>query len=440
MCNEQNFYRKVYQTGENDLLCCLNPGMTLLYHIAIHLYYLVALVVLPFNTKARSWVTGRLGWRADLRGWRSQGDRVIWVHAASLGEFEQGRNLIEEIRNRYPALKILLTFFSPSGYEIRKNYPGADHVMYLPLDTAYNARRFINLVRPDMVFFIKYEFWHFYLRQLRVGKIPVYLVSGIFRPGQVFFRGFGTWFRRSLECIDFFFVQDETSVQLLNQTGFSNCAVSGDTRFDRVISVTKAARDIPVARIFAEGRYCFVAGSTWPEDEELLARYINESAGDTCYIVAPHEIHVSHLEQLSKRLTRSSVQLSQATTENVREYQVLIIDNIGMLSSLYGYGRIAYIGGGFGKGIHNILEAAAFGIPVVFGPRCGKFREARELISLGGAFCIRHYGELSSVLDQLRNDQGYYTGAARTAGDYVRRNTGATALIIDHVFRNLRGL
>jgi len=415
------------------------PGMTLLYHIAIHLYYIIALVVSPFNPKARSWVTGRFGWRAELRKWRSPGDRVIWVHAASLGEFEQGRNLIEEIRRSYPVLKILLTFFSPSGYEIRKNYPGADQVMYLPLDTAYNARWFINLVRPDRVFFIKYEFWHFYLRRLRTGKIPVYLISGIFRPGQVFFRGFGTWFRKSLEYIDFFFVQDETSVRLLNQAGFSNCAVSGDTRFDRVMSITKAARDIPVARIFTEGRYCLVAGSTWPEDEELLARNINESAGDTCFIIAPHEINASHLEQLTKRLTRSSVQFSRATAESVREYQVLIIDNIGMLSSLYGYGRIAYIGGGFGRGIHNILEAAAFGIPVVFGPHCGKFREARELISLGGAFCIRHYDELSSVLDRLRNDRDHYTGSARTAGDYVRRNTGATALIMDHVFRNSPG-
>jgi 3-deoxy-D-manno-octulosonic-acid transferase len=412
--------------------------MAFLYHIAIHLYYLIILAVSPFNPKAHSWIRGRLGWRSRLLDWRKPGDQVIWVHAASLGEFEQGRTLIDEVKTKYPEYKLLLTFFSPSGFEIRKNYPGADHVMYLPLDTCYNARRFVKLVNPTAVFFIKYEFWYYYLRQLWAGQYPVYLISAIFRPGQVFFKWFGYWYKKSLTFIDFFFVQDEPSKDLLNQAGIFNCMVCGDTRFDRVTKVAEAARDIPLARIFAEKRYCFVAGSTWPEDEEFLSRYINNSVEDTCFIIAPHEISETHLNRLSLRLARNSVLFSQASPDTVQENQVLIIDNIGMLSSLYRYGRTAYIGGGFGKGIHNILEAAAFGIPVVFGPNYHKFREACKLIEQGGAFSIKNSAELSSVLDMLRFDQEHYTRSSRIAGNYVRDNTGATFIILDHVFNKFQ--
>ncbi len=414
--------------------------MAFLYHIAIHLYYLIVLAVSPFNPKARSWIRGRLGWRSSLQAWRNPVDQVIWVHAASLGEFEQGRPLIDEIKTKYTEYKLLLTFFSPSGFEIRKNYPGADHVMYLPLDTCYNARRFVKLVNPAAAFFIKYEFWYNHLRQLRSGHHPVYLISAIFRPGQVFFKWFGSWYKKSLAFIDFFFVQDESSKSLLKQAGLSNCTVSGDTRFDRVIKVAGAARDVPLARIFAEGRYCMVAGSTWPEDEEFLSRYINESAEDICFIIAPHEISEAHLNRLILRLARSSVLFSNASVDTLHEAQVLIIDNMGMLSSLYRYGRVAYIGGGFGKGIHNILEAAAFGIPVIFGPNYHKFREARELIALGGAFTIHNSGELTSVLEMFRFNRERYNISSQMSTNYVHNNTGATTIILNHVFKKLQNL
>jgi 3-deoxy-D-manno-octulosonic-acid transferase len=409
--------------------------MTLLYHIAIHLYYVLVLIASPFDLKARLWIRGRLGWRSRLKDWRKPGDEVIWVHAASLGEFEQGRTLMDELKSRYPSSKLLLTFFSPSGYEIRRNYPGADHVMYLPLDTAYNAKRFVKLVDPAMVFFIKYEFWYFCLRQLRADKYPVYLVSGIFRPGQVFFRWFGAWYRKSLTFIDYFFVQDKASLQLLNQAGITNCKVSGDTRFDRVMRIAQAANDIPLAHMFARGRYCLVAGSTWPEDEELLSRYVNESPDNTCFIIAPHEIDESHLKRLVQRLVPDKILYSGAAPDSVQKSRVLIVDNIGMLSSLYRYGQIAYIGGGFGKGIHNILEAAAFGIPVVFGPNYHKFREARELTELGGAFAVNDAAEFAAIFERLLKDPAAYDRSSKIAGKYVRDNTGATSLILDHVLR-----
>lgn len=411
--------------------------MTFLYHIAIHLYYLIILLAYPFNQKARFWITGRLGWRSRLQEWRKPGRPVIWIHAASLGEFEQGRPLIDEIKSIHPGYQVLLTFYSPSGFEIRKNYPGVDYVMYLPLDTRYNARRFVNLVKPAAVVFIKYEFWHFYLRQLCTGHHPVYLISAIFRPGQVFFRWYGGWFRRNLACIDFFFVQDEPSVRLLNQAGISNCVVSGDTRFDRVVALTAAAKGVDIARTFSEGHYCIVAGSTWPEDEDILTRYINEAGEDTRFIIAPHEITEAHLSRLTSRIASGYVLYSRASAETMQQYRVLIIDNVGMLSSLYRYGRIAYIGGGFGRGIHNILEAAAFGIPVIFGPNYHKFREARELLTQGGAFTVRNAADLSATFELLKNNWENYDRSSRTAGEYVRENTGATKLILEHLFGKL---
>jgi 3-deoxy-D-manno-octulosonic-acid transferase len=411
--------------------------MTILYTISIHLYYLIVLAVSPFHQKARLWIKGRLGWRSRLQGWCKQGGKVVWVHAASLGEFEQGRPLIDEIKNKRPGYRLLLTFYSPSGFEIRKNYPGADHVMYLPLDTRYNARRFVKLVNPAAVIFVKYEFWRFYLQQLRSSNHPVFLISAIFRPDQVFFRWYGVWFRKNLSFFDFFFVQDESSASILNQEGISNCIVSGDTRFDRVSAVATAAKEVEIARKFSAGHFCIVAGSTWPEDEEILTRYINQSDKNTRFIIAPHEITGAHLSQLKSRISRSFALFSSASADTVQEHQVLIIDNIGMLSSLYRYGHLAYIGGGFGKGIHNILEAAAFGIPVIFGPNHGKFREAHDLLGLGGAFAIHNAGELFEILEQLRNNTEKYDMSAKIAGIYVRDNTGATNIIINSLFNVL---
>lgn len=406
--------------------------MTFLYSISIHIYYLLVLITSVFNPKARLWIKGRMGWKTRLRNWNTLGKPVIWFHAASLGEFEQGRPLIEKIREVHPGCYILLTFYSPSGFEIRKNYAGADMVMYLPLDTPYNARLFVKLLNPIATVFIKYEFWHFYLRELHRTKHPVYLISAIFRPTQPFFRWYGTWFRKNLHFIDYFFLQDKDSSRLLNQLGLNNHTVSGDTRFDRVKVLAKTAKNIEIARAFSEGHTCLVAGSTWPEDEELLTRFINESQADMRFIIAPHEITPSHIQQLASRLTRDYILYSKAV--DPAEYihsQVLIIDNIGMLSSLYRYGHTAYIGGGFGKGIHNILEAAAYSIPVIFGPNFEKFREARDLISQGGAFSIQNYEEFRSVLLDLHNENGKHKSSALTAGEYVRVNTGATTIIFD---------
>jgi 3-deoxy-D-manno-octulosonic-acid transferase len=410
--------------------------MTFLYHILIHVYYFLVLIASAFNPKARLWIKGRIGWRKRIRNWNMAGKPVIWFHAASLGEFEQGRPLIDKIRENHTKCSILLTFYSPSGFEIRKNYPGADLVMYLPLDTSYNARLFVKLVNPIATVFIKYEFWHFYLRELHHTKHPVYLISAIFRPGQAFFKWYGAWFRKNLLYIDFFFVQDKDSAHLLDRIGLTNCKISGDTRFDRVKALAETAKNIEIARQFSAGHDCMVAGSTWPEDEEFLTRLINESDAKVRFIVAPHEITASHIHQLTSRITRDYILYSRATMQ--AEYngkQVLIIDNIGMLSSLYRYGQVAYIGGGFGKGIHNILEAAAFGIPVIFGPNFGKFREARELLSRGGAFNIKNYEDLRTLLNELSSNPEIYNKSALAASLYVSENTGATSVIFDLLTR-----
>jgi len=410
--------------------------MTFLYHIATHVYYFLVLIASAFNPKARFWINGRRGWRKKLRDWKTNGTPVIWFHAASLGEFEQGRPLMDKIRKDHRGSKILLTFYSPSGFEIRKNYPGADLVMYLPMDTSYNARLFVKLANPVATVFIKYEFWHFYLKELHRTKHTVYLISAIFRQDQAFFKWYGAWFRKNLRFIDYFFVQDKDSALLLNQIGLSNCTVSGDTRFDRVIALAKAAKNIEIARLFSEGHDCLVAGSTWPEDEEFITRLINESENNARFIIAPHEITAPHIHQLTSRLSRDYILYSQANSEaSYNGKQVLIIDNIGMLSSLYRYGRIAYIGGGFGKGIHNILEAAAFGIPVLFGPNFDKFREARELLNQGGAYSIQNYEDLRNILQELNNDPEKYSRSAHTAGEYVRGNTGATSVIFEFLDR-----
>lgn len=405
--------------------------MTFLYHISIHVYYFLVLIASAFNPKARSWIKGRMGWRKKIRNWNQAGRQVIWFHAASLGEFEQGRPLIDKIRNTRPGCSILLTFYSPSGFEIRKNYPGADLVVYLPLDTSYNARLFISLVNPIATVFIKYEFWHFYLKELHRSNHPTYIISAIFRTDQAFFKWYGSWFRKNLGYIDFFFVQDKHSAELLKQLGHTNCRISGDTRFDRVKSLADGAKDIETARLFSSGHLCLIAGSTWPEDELLLARYINESDAGARFIVAPHEISDARIQQLISRLTRGNVLYSRASSEGFKEKQVLIMDNMGMLSSVYRYGQIAYIGGGFGKGIHNILEAAAFGIPVIFGPKFEKFREARELLALGGAFSINNYEDLHNILHELINNHEKYKSASLAAGRYVGENTGATSIIYD---------
>ena len=422
---------------------CLNPHseltyfvyplpMVLLYSISIHLFYLIILVASLVNKKAGLWISGRKDWRKKLSLWKPSGGPVYWFHAASLGEFEQGRPLIEEIKRRQPGCSIVLTFYSPSGFEVRKNYQEADFVGYLPLDTLYNAGRFIKLVKPQAVFFIKYEFWFFYLKRLHDLSIPVYLISGIFRQNQIYFRWYGSWFRKKLRFFRHFFIQDHASADLLGSIGFQNVTVSGDTRFDRVTAIGAAAKSIEIADAFTAGSFCIVAGSTWPADEALLVSFINETTRPVKLILAPHEIGQDQIKRLSGMLQKPAVLYSEATPDDLADKQVLIINNIGMLSSLYRYGKIAYLGGGFGKGIHNILEPAAFGLPVIFGPNYKKFQEARALTACGGAFAVNSLSEFKAILDHLMTNSEALQHASSQTRNYVSENTGATHLIVQH--------
>jgi 3-deoxy-D-manno-octulosonic-acid transferase len=411
--------------------------MSMLYSTAIHLLYMLVLGASPFNKKAWLWISGRRNWRTKLMQWQHSGSPTLWFHAASLGEFEQGLPLIEELRNQIPGCSVVLTFYSPSGYEIRKNYEKADQVFYLPLDTRYNARAFLNLVKPDAAFFIKYEFWYFYLKQLQCEGIPTFLVSGMFMKKQIFFRWYGSWFRKKLACFTHFFLQDAVSSDLLNSIGLHNVTTTGDTRCDRVTATAATAKNIEIAGVFSSNGICIVAGSTWPADEESLTRFINESGTHIKYIIAPHEIDDPHIKRLSAQIRKSQILYSVSNVNNVADKQVLIIDNIGMLASLYSYGQLAYIGGGFGKGIHNILEAAVFGIPVIFGPNYSKFHEAGEMIESGGAFTVNSFGELKETLNHLINNTADRLHSSMQAREYVKINTGATKIVTQQVIKTL---
>lgn len=410
--------------------------MTLIYKIAIRLYHLMIWLMVPFNSKARLYVTGRKNWQVQLRRQVDPEAHYIWIHCASLGEFEQGRPLIETIRQEYSEYKILLTFFSPSGYEIRKKYPFADVVLYLPADTRKNARIFLDIVRPEKVLFIKYEFWYHYITELQRRSVPLFLVSGIFRQNQVFFSHmpWGHWFRQILSGFTRLYVQDEESAVLLTTFGMEKCTVSGDTRFDRVATIVKSAKHIPIVDKFAGDKPVLVAGSTWKPDEELLARFINESA-NIRFIIAPHEVTPENVHNLALLLKKPHVRYSMARESDIHQYEVLIIDSIGLLSSLYRYGKIAYIGGGFGAGIHNILEAATFGLPVIFGPRYTKFREARDLVNRKAAVPVNSYHDLHAALSELLTNTKRREELSLISYGYVKEKRGATRLIVDQIFQ-----
>lgn len=383
-------------------------------------------------------MNGRLNWRQKLQEWERKDGRMYWFHAASLGEFEQGLPVIEALKKFDSGCSIAISFFSPSGYEIRKDYRNADLVFYLPLDTRYNAASVVSILKPDAVFFIKYEFWHFFLDELKRRNIPVFLLSGIFRPDQVFFRWYGRWFRKNLFAFRHLFVQNARSEELLGSIKIKNTSITGDTRFDRVAGNALKAKEIPVVYEFSANAICIVAGSTWPVDEALLVNYINDSPYNFKFIIAPHEIDKEHINRLITAIKKDLVLYSHASSDTVNQKQVLIIDNIGMLSSVYRYGTIAYIGGGFGKGIHNILEAAVYGIPVIFGPNYHKFREAGELISAGGGFSVSDGNELKELLDRLALPDGQLKTAAKRAADYIKSNTGATEKIMSFLKNELK--
>ena len=360
--------------------------------------------------------------------------RYIWFHAASLGEFEQGRPLIEHLRETHPEYKILLTFFSPSGYEVRKNYEGADIICYLPLDTIRNARRFLRAVKPVMAFFIKYEFWYNYLHILQHRGVPTYSVSSIFRPDQIFFQWYGRQYGRVLKCFTHFFVQNMESKALLAKLGITDVDVVGDTRFDRVLQIKEASKQLPIVEQFtAHAQKVFVAGSSWLPDEEIFIKYFDIHK-DWKLIIAPHVISDEHLSQIFELLKgRRVVRYTEATEKNVKDAEVLIIDCFGLLSSIYHYGTVSYVGGGFGVGIHNVLEAAVWDIPVVFGPNNKHFQEAQGLMLVQGGFEIKDYQTFRDLMMRFETDAFFLQNAGENAGAFVKSRAGATAKVMENV-------
>ena len=412
----------------------------MIYNIIIYIYLFGVAVYSLFNEKVRKMWRGERSAFGVLKAKVDPTAQYVWFHAASLGEFEQGRPLMERLRRDHPEYKILLTFFSPSGYEVRKNYEGADIICYLPLDTPINAIRFLRLIRPVMAFFIKYEFWYNYLHILKHRHVPVYSVSSIFRPGQVFFKWYGRQYGRVLNCFTHFFVQNEVSKQLLAKIGITNVTIVGDTRFDRVMQIKESVEcSAPIVNSkstnskFGEAKI-FVAGSSWPPDEEIFIRYFREHP-EWKLIIAPHVIAEDHLQQIEKQLDGWHVE--RYTKSNLSSLRLdsplpsaLIIDCFGLLSTIYRYATVAYIGGGFGVGIHNTVEAAVWGVPVIFGPNNQKFQEAQQLKDCGGGFQINSYDDFARLMDRFNADDTFLHDASHAAGTYVESKAGATSKII----------
>lgn len=408
--------------------------MRVLYDIGIGFYALILRIISPFHPKAKRWVQGRKGLLKSIEQTVEQGQNPIWFHFASLGEFEQGRSVMERIREKYPNEKILITFFSPSGYDIRKNTPLADYVFYLPIDKARNAKLFLDTVRPKFAVFTKYEYWYHYFRELNRREIPLFMVSAIFRKEQIFFKWYGGFFRSILKRVTFFFAQNMDSVYWLKAIHITKAGLAGDTRFDRVLALPKQKRQIPEVETFVDGAAkVLVAGSTWPEDEKLLVELF-KAKQEWKVILAPHEIDEGHLQQIVSLFPAALFfsKFQHYSAAHIAEANLLVIDNIGMLSSLYGYGAVAYIGGGFGTGIHNTLEAATYGVPVLFGPRYSKFQEAKDLIERGGAFSIDTAGKLIELLTALADSQKHKRAGAQ-ARTYVTENAGATQIIMKYL-------
>lgn len=404
------------------------------YSFIIRLYLLAVRVVAWFNPKVKLMVKGHKQTFRILEEKLDANAQYVWFHAASLGEFEQGRPLMERLRKEHPQYKILLTFFSPSGYEVRKNYDGADVICYLPLDTPANACRFVKLAHPVMAFFIKYEFWQNYMKALQQSHVPVYSVSSIFRKEQVFFHWWGGQYYKVLKRVTYFFVQNEVSKSLLATRGITdNVTVVGDTRFDRVVEIARQAKVLPLVEAFKDGKPVFVAGSSWEPDEDLFIRYFNEHA-DWKLIIAPHVVSESHLNQILGKLQMDTVRYTQATEETARKARCLIIDCYGLLSSIYRYGEVAYVGGGFGVGIHNVLEAAVWGVPVLFGPNNKRFQEAQALLQCGGGLEVTGWDSLRQHLGNLLGDEEKLKKAGEASGRYVNGNAGAADIIMKAVF------
>lgn len=407
--------------------------MDYLYSLGILLLNLLTRLAALFNPKAKAFVNGRHDIFSKIsQTLEYEKSPLIWIHCASLGEFEQGRPLIERFKDTYPGYKILLTFFSPSGYEAKKNYATADYIFYLPWDTKGNAKKFIELTKPQFAIFVKYEFWHNYIKCLAQHGIPLISASSIFRADQIFFKPYGSFFKSILTRVNHFFVQNDESKNLLLKITINNVTVSGDTRFDRVNQIMKQGKEIELARKFKGSENAFVIGSCWSEDLEVLLPFINNQTSGLKFIIAPHEIKESFLKEIENALSVKSIRFSKANVD-LSSFSVLIIDNIGMLSSLYQYGEYAFVGGAFGKGLHNILEAACFGIPVFFGNKnYQKFQEAKDLIMRGGAFEVSDYNDLKKKYELLTSRPENYLLACEVTKGYIEENLGATDIIMNY--------
>jgi len=408
--------------------------MSLFYSVSIYVYASLIRIASLFNGQAHRFIQGRKGQFRNMEKSIGNHDELVWFHCASLGEFEQGRPLIEDFRTTFPGYKILLTFFSPSGFELQKDYPLADYIFYLPLDKPANVRRFLKIFHPKLVVFIKYEFWFNYLDALYRNKIPFFLVSAIFRKNQHFFQFYGSWFRKQLLKVSWFFVQNKTSASLLNSVKINHFEISGDTRFDRVMKIRQTASKLPFIETFKNGNKLLIAGSTWPADEEILKDYLDQTHNQLKLIIAPHKTDETHIRSLLQQFkTFKPVLYSQASNADLVNNRLLIIDRIGLLSAMYQYADLAYVGGGFGVGIHNLLEAAVYGIPVIFGPNYARFQEAHDLIEAGGGFSIDNQDALQRICEKLLSTADYYHEAAKASENYVKEHAGATDRVMSKI-------
>lgn len=408
------------------------------YQVFITVYPLLIKIASPFNEKAKLWIKGRHNVLQKMRQSINVNDKIIWMHCASLGEFEQGRPLLEKLKKQDSSYKFLLTFFSPSGYEVRKNYEGADYIFYLPFDNEENAKRFYDIIKPKLIIFVKYEFWFYYLSEAKKRNIPLLLISAVFRQKQAFFSTQGYFYRTMLSCFTHLFVQNQESVFLLKSIGFDqNVSLSGDTRFDRVVEIAEGFKPISLIEDYCAGSTLIVAGSTWYEDDKELAFYANTKM-NVKFIIAPHNISKDRLQECLKLYKHSALFSSFVHSKAGVNINVIIIDNIGMLSSLYKYATISYIGGGFGTdGVHNVLEAAVFGKPVVFGPKYAKFIEAVELVESGGAFSIKNAQQLEQTFNSLISKKAEYSQSANASYNYVYSKRGTTDKILQFIYKNL---
>ncbi|HEX8016148.1 MAG TPA: glycosyltransferase N-terminal domain-containing protein [Flavobacterium sp.] len=405
--------------------------MLFLYNLVVLITGFFLKIVALFSPKIKLFTDGRKNVFTILEEKIKPEDKTIWFHSASLGEYEQGLPVIEKIKERYPTHKIIITFFSPSGYEVRKNNTIADITIYLPLDTKSNAKQFLKLTHPELVFFIKYEFWLNYLKELEKLKTPTYLISGIFRDNQMFFKWYGGFYRKALKTFTYFFVQNESSKQKIESIGFQNVIVSGDTRFDRVNAILERDNSLEFIETFKNNQPTIVIGSSWPKDEVLLAEYINQAPENVKFIIAPHNIKTEQIENLKNAITKKTVLFSEKENKLLADYTVFIINTVGLLTKIYSYGTIAYVGGGFGNpGIHNILEPATFGIPIVIGPNYSKFAEAIELVKLGGCTTISNTENLKHTFNQLLSDNNFLEEKGKICQSYIQNNKGATNTII----------